>query len=150
MRSHKICTPHQILIGQATKNERWARHVALGRGERSVYRIFVAKTRWKQTLGVYIGVHKRITLKWLFKTYGKTDWIDRDKCRNRVNGVLKFLIPYNVGISWLTVEILASQGHCSMELIMMMVMMTTRIIIIIIIKVLRPWKITERVGVFWF
>jgi hypothetical protein len=98
MRSDIICTPRQIIMEQAIENELWARIVALERGERSVYRFFVVNPV-EQVLGIRIDIYERIILKWIFKLYGATDWIDRDKCRNLVNGVIKFPIPYNVGIS---------------------------------------------------
>jgi hypothetical protein len=53
----------------------------------------------EKTLGIHIGVHERIILQWIFKSYGFTDWIDWDKCRALVNGMIEFPIPYNVGIS---------------------------------------------------
>jgi len=49
------------------------------------------------------------------------DWIDLVQDRKRwwafESAVMTFGVNTMLGISWLTEELLASQGHCSMELV---------------------------------
>jgi len=69
-------------------------------GEKKVYIEFLwQKPDGNKPLRMHIGVHERIILKWIFKSYGATDWTDRDKGRALVNGEIKFPILYYVGIS---------------------------------------------------
>jgi hypothetical protein len=93
MRREMIRTPHQILFEQSIK-------IVLGaacgpwEGEKEVcIEILWQNPDRNKPLGIHIGVHERVILKWIFKAYGGTYWADRDKCRGLVNAEIEFLIP---------------------------------------------------------